>query len=107
MTDLSPLCSDVLSHIHATDEYKRFNQLLKEVKADEELYKRVMAFRERKFLLQQTDTEDLLDMYDALTNEYEDVINIKLVNDFLESEEAFCRMIQVFYQNLLDGLEIE
>lgn len=107
MTDLTYLSDSVLKAIYDTSEYKEYQSLLGQVKQDPVLYARVNEFREKNFMLQQSDSEDLLDMMDALTNEYEDVINIELVNEFLEAEIAFCRMIQDFNHKLIDGLEFD
>ena len=107
MTDLSYLSEEVLKAVYDTIEYKDYRALLEKVKEDPVLYARVNEFREKNFLLQQSDSEDLLDMMDALTNEYEDVINIELVNEFLEAEIAFMRMMQDFNHKLIDGLEFD
>ena len=54
-----------------------------------------------------TDSEDLMDMLDALTNEYEDVINIELASEFLEAEVALCRLVQNFQRDVIAGLNFE
>ena len=107
MTDLSALCDHVLKEICNTEEYITYEKNLQKLKKDPSLYERVNEFRTKNFMLQQSDSEDLLDMLDALTNEYEDVINIELVNDFMEAEVALCKMVQEFYRKLIDGLEFE
>lgn len=107
MTDLTYLSEYVLNEIYNTPEYKEYEAELSLLKADPTLYERVTEFREKNFLLQQSDAEDMLDHMDALTNEYEDVINIELVNDFMEAEVALCKMIQNFNRNMIDGLKFE
>ena len=71
------------------------------------MYKRVTEYREKNFALQQSDSEDLLDLLDALTNEYEDVINIELASDFIEAEVALCRLVQNFNKDIIAGLNFE
>ena len=107
MTDLTDLTNYVIKTICDTEEYKRYRELLEKVKQDEPLHQRVNELREKNFRLQQEDSEDLLDMMDALTNEYEDVINIELVSDFLEAEVSLCRMIQTFNYMLVEGLNFD
>ncbi len=107
MTDLTDLTNYVIKTIYNTEEYCRYRQLLEKVKQDEPLYQRVNELREKNFRLQQEDSENLLDMMDALTNEYEDVINIELVSDFLEAEVSLCRMIQTFNYMLVEGLNFD
>lgn len=107
MTDLSSLCSHVVGEICATPEYRQYEETLKQLKKDEPLFKRVTEYRERNFALQQSDSEDLMDMLDALTNEYEDVINIELASEFLEAEVALCRLVQNFQRDVIAGLNFE
>ena len=61
MTDLTALCSHVVSAICQTPEYRQYEETLKQLKKDEPLYKRVTEYREKNFALQQSDSEDLLD----------------------------------------------
>ncbi|MBQ3890656.1 MAG: YlbF family regulator [Lachnospiraceae bacterium] len=107
MTDLTALCSHVVSEICQTPEYRQYEETLKQLKKDEPLYKRVTEYREKNFALQQSDSEDLLDLLDALTNEYEDVINIELASDFIEAEVALCRLVQNFNKDIIAGLNFE
>ena len=107
MTDLSSLCSQVVGEICSTPEYKKYEETLSKLKTDEHLYKRVTEYREKNFFLQQSDSEDLMDMLDALTNEYEDVINIELASEFIEAEVALCRLIQNFQKDVIAGLNFE
>lgn len=105
MTDLSALSNQVLETIKGTEEYKNYKALLAEIKKNPAIYDRVNELREKNFMLQQSDSEDILDMMDALTNEYEDVINSELASEFLGAEVALCRLIQEFNRSLTDGLE--
>lgn len=107
MTDLTFLCDEVIAKLCDTAEYKEYMSLLSRIKEDAGLYERLTEFREKNFMLQQSDSEDLFDMLDALTNEYEDVINIELASDFFEAEAAFCKMIQDFNYKLVEGLKFE
>lgn len=107
MTDLTFLCDEVIAKLCDTAEYKEYMSLLSRIKEDAGLYERLTEFREKNFMLQQSDSEDLFDMLDALTNEYEDVINIKLVSEFMEAEAGFCRVMQTFIDAVTMGLEFD
>lgn len=107
MTDLSNLCNTVLDTFFATEEYRTYSELLERLKAEPVLFERVNEFREKNFILQQSDSEDLFDMLDALTNEYEDVINIELASEFIEAEAALCKLIQDFNRRVVDGLKFD
>ena len=78
-----------------------------QLREDPELYKRVDAMRDKNFMIQQGDAGDPYDMMDALTNEYEGVINNESVSEFINAEIALCKMIHEFNRNVTAGLEIE
>ena len=107
MTDITELSNQVINTIHETDEYIAYIETRNELRKDPALYERVNEFRAKNFLLQQADSDDLLDMMDALTNEYEDVINIELVSEFITAEVALCRLVQEFNHRLIDGLDFD
>lgn len=107
MADISSLANSVIEQIKVTDEYKEFQSLLARVKENPALYERLNEFRRRNFDIQMSDSGDTLDMMDALTNEFEDVINMELATEFLEAEAAFCGLMQEFYNTVTDGLEFD
>lgn len=107
MTDLTSMSNQVVEAIRNTPEYSEFIRLLNKLREDPELYRRVDEMRDKNFLIQQGDIGDPYDMMDALTNEYEDVINNKSVGEFINAEVALCRMIHEFNRNVTAGLEIE
>ena len=53
------------------------------------------------------ESSELMDLMDALTNEYEDVINNESVARFLEAEAAICRMVREFNLMVTEGLEFD
>ena len=107
MTDLTSMSNQVVEAIRNTPEYAEFIRLLNKFREDPELYRRVDEMRDKNFLIQQGDIGDPYDMMDALTNEYEDVINNKAVGEFITAEVALCKMIHEFNRNVAAGLEIE
>ena len=107
MTDLSYLSGQVTQALKETYEYGEYRRLLEAMRANGPVYDRVREFREKNFFIQQQASDDMLDLLDALTNEYEDVINMELVNDFIEAEAAFCRLIQDFNTAIIDNLEFD
>ena len=107
MTDLTGLSNQVGEAIRNTPEYQEFHRLLLQLREDPELYKRVDAMRDKNFMIQQGDAGDPYDMMDALTNEYEDVINNESVSEFIKAEIALCKMVHEFNRNVTAGLEIE
>lgn len=108
MTDTSKLSQYVIGEIRSTPEYLWYEEKLTEIKKDPVLYQRVNEMREKNFQLNQKEnSEEILELMDALTNEYEDVINIKLVSEFMEAEAGFCRVMQTFIDSVTMGLEFD
>lgn len=107
MNDLSLLSKEVTEALLATPEYIRYKELLTKLKEQPELHQQVNEMREKNFKIQYTYAEDALDMIDALTNEYDDVINIELVGQFMEAEASLCKLVQNFYTSVISELEFE
>ncbi|MCR5722660.1 MAG: YlbF family regulator [Lachnospiraceae bacterium] len=107
MTDLTDLSNQVSEAIRNTPEYAEFNRLLMKLKEDPQLYRLVDEMRDKNFMIHQGDVGDPYDMMDALTNEYEGVINKVSVSEFLQAEIALCRMIHEFNRNVTASLEID
>ena len=108
MTDLSELEAHVLKVLRGTSEYREYDRTLKELQRNPELYQRVNEMREKNFLIQQKEEdEDIMELMDALTNEYEDVIGMSCVTEFIEAEAAFVKMIQEFTNTVTYGLEFD
>lgn len=110
MTDIGYLVQYVLERLSETPEYIAYKETLAKLKDNPDLYRKVNELREKNFRLTENEdivSEDLLELSDALTNEYEDVINTELVREFMEAEAAFCRMMQDFNLSLTEGLEFD
>lgn len=107
MTDINALANRVVEEIKATDEYREFAGLLAEVKKDSALYERLNELRAKNFDIQTGESEDAYDLLDALTNEFEDVINMELARGFLEAEASLCGLIQDLFAEVSNGLEFD
>lgn len=107
MSDLSLLTEQVTEALLATPEYTRYRELLGRLKEDPELYAKVNEMREKNFRIQYNYSEDMLDRIDALTNEYDDVINIELVGQFMEAEVSLCQLVRNFYTSVISKMEFE
>ena len=106
MTDMTQLGKKIVEEIHSTEEYKTYINLRREVEKDPALLLRVTELMEKNSRLHQTDSEELFALCDALTNEYEDVINNELACDFMEAEVVLCRLVQELSYIVLEGLEL-
>ena len=109
MTDLSNLTTNVINVIRETDEYIEYRDSLNAIRSDPSLYTRVNEMREKNFEIHQSnaDSEELMDLMDALTNEYKDVITNEAVGRFLEAEADICKLFQEFYYAVTEGLDFD
>ena len=91
-----------------SDAYREYLYQREKIKKQPEIYEKVNEFRQRNFDLQnETDSEDMLDRMEAFEREYEKFRENPLVDDFLQAELAFCRMMQEVYVLLADEIDFE
>lgn len=84
-----------ISEVKRSPEYLEYEQQLENIQKEPELYARVNEFRRKNFELQNNEApENLMDRLDELEREYAQLRDITLVENFLEAEVAFCRMMQ-------------
>lgn len=94
--------------IMTSDAYREYLYQREKIKKQPEIYEKVNEFRQRNFDLQnETDSEDMLDRMEAFEREYEKFRENPLVDDFLQAELAFCRMMQEVYVLLADEIDFE
>lgn len=94
--------------IMTSDTYRQYYYQREKIKKQPELYEKVNEFRQRNFDLQnETDSDDMLDRMEAFEREYEKFRENPLVDDFLQAELAFCRMMQEVYVLLADEVDFE
>lgn len=92
--------------IQESDTYKEYLLQREKIKTQPELYDKVNEYRQKNFDLQnESDGEDLFDRMEAFEREYAKFRENPLVDDFLQAEVAFCRMMQDV--NVLLAAEID
>jgi len=95
MTAIEEATIRFAADIKETDVYQEYYRRLSAIKAEPKLYEKVNEFRMKNFKLQSCEQSDgLLEKVEHLEQEYEDIIDNPLVDDFLRAEIAFCRMMQ-------------
>lgn len=94
--------------IKATETYQKYSVQLERIKGEPELFDKVNEYRWRNYELQNTSQVDqLFDRIDAFEKEYEKFRENPLVDDFLNAELAFCRMMQEINVYITEELEFE
>lgn len=86
---------DFVGAIKNSPEFRQYEMQLLKIKKQPELYQEVNEFRQKNFVVQNTEDKDtLMDRIDELAQEYEQLRENPLVEDFMEAEISFCRMMQ-------------
>lgn len=105
MTDLSELTELLVDKIRETEEFSTYKKTLQVIKENSSVYERVEELLSKNYELQKSEPEDMIDLMDALTKEYEDVINIEAVGEFLEAEAAYSHLVREVNRRVVQGLE--
>lgn len=86
---------DLVRAVKSSEEYRNYELQLAELKKQPVLYDKVNEFRQKNFHIQNTETsENIMDCMDELEKEYEELRENSLVEEFLEADTSFCRMMQ-------------
>lgn len=101
MSDIQKAKTEFIDAIRNTEEYLCFQQQLHRVKQVPMLKEQIDEFRVKNFTLQKSEQgEDLLEKMEHFQNEYATFQDDPIVNDFLQAELSFCRMMQDIYEDL-------
>ncbi len=99
---------DYASRIQETDIYRKYCKERERLKKDPELYAKVNEYRRSTYELHNnTDKDQLFDRMDAYEKEYESFRENPLVENFLQAELDFCRLIQELNIIIMDHLDFE
>ena len=103
MKNVEDAVKQLTSAIKESDIYLEYEKQLNRVKAVPELKAQIDEFRMRNFKLQ-TNAFDKLEQFE---DEYAEFRENPLVNDFLASELAFCRMMQEINRCIMNSVDFE
>ena len=108
MTIMDRAVEEFIQRIKETQEYRDYQIQKVNIEQIPELKQQVDEFRERNFEIQsESDGDILFDEIDQFESEFEGLLKDTKVNDFLESELAYCRMIQDFTAKITAGLDFD
>ena len=94
--------------IKDSDIYREYRRQSEKVDNTVDMREKIDEYRVRNFELQNSvQTEDLLDKLDAFEREYEKFREDPLVEEFLDAELAFCRMMQEIDVKLAEAMDFE
>ena len=94
--------------IKDSDIYREYRRQSERVDNAGDMREKIDEYRVRNFELQNSvQTEDLLDKLDDFEREYEKFREDPLVEEFLDAELAFCRMMQEIDVKLAEAMDFE
>lgn len=81
--------------VKQSEVYQEYARQLTKIKAEPELYGKVNEFRQKNFEIQNSEApENMMERMEELDREYEWLREKPVVEDFLQAELVFCRMMQ-------------
>ncbi len=84
-----------IREVKQSEVYGKYAEQLERVKAEPGLYEKVNEFRKKNFDIQNNGSaENMMERLEELDKEYSWLREDALVEDFLQAELAFCRMMQ-------------
>ena len=102
-------CTQALTEaVRNSSEYKRYQRIRAEVLEHPDVAKRLHEFRMKNYLIQ--NSQDNIDLYtetDKLEKEYKEFCKDPIVEEYLEAENAFCKIIRQINWDLIENLDVE
>ncbi len=96
----------LMREIKKCNQYNQYQRLRKKVSKNADLYQRMNQFRKRSFIMQNEENYDP-GAIDRLWDEYQDVLVLPEVREFLASERSLCLMMQNIHQLLNDAIDFD
>lgn len=106
MNELDRAVITYIMAIKSTETYRNYARERDKVKQYPELKAQIDDFRRRNYEMQSSADTDSHKI-DQFERDYEDFRENPLVDDFLEAELAFCRMMQKANMQVTEAIEFE
>lgn len=99
---------ELVEALKASREYCEYQDIKRRVHNLPELESRIHEFRHKNYLLQNSQGDiDLYDETDRMEQEYREFRKNPLVKQYLEAENALCRVIQEVNWTLIEELDFD
>lgn len=106
--DINRIKEPIILFIKNTNEYKKYTYEKERLSQFPELKKQIDEFRRHNYEIQNEEDSDVLfDKIDELENEYAEIEDNPLVNDFLQAEVDLCRLVQEFFISITEALDFD
>ena len=108
MMEVQEALEQLAQAVKESEVYREYRRQSERVDNAGDMREKIDEYRVRNFELQNcVQTEDLLDKLDAFEREYEKFREDPLVEEFLDAELAFCRMMQEIDVKLAEAMDFE
>lgn len=108
MMEVQEALEQLAQAVKESEVYREYRRQSERVDNAGDMREKIDEYRVRNFELQNSvQTEDLLDKMDDFEREYEKFREDPLVEEFLDAELAFCRMMQDIDVKLAEAMDFE
>jgi len=108
MDKIEKATDELIEAIKESDIFLNYEMQKEKVQKQPELKQRINEFRQQNYMLQNSvEADKLFDQVDCFQKEYESFREIPLVNDFLNAELGFCRMMQEINARITEAVDFE
>ena len=93
--------------ILGSDEYTKFQFYREHLMKEEDLYRKVNEFREKNFELQIRGDSANANLVEHLTQQYINILEKPVVNEYMQAELILCRKLQMMYRIITEKIELD
>ncbi len=106
--DVNECLDQLIEALKLCPELERYNEARRELKKYPDREQRLNDFRKKNFQLQNAAGEiDLFTEMDRLADEYRDVYQDEVMQNYLKAEAALCRVVQTINGAVIESLDFE
>ena len=102
------ITDEYIKRIMEQEEYIAYSSQVRAIQKYPELMEKINAYREENFRIQnEYEGDELYDRMEEFANRNEQLTDIPIVQEFLSSEAAFCRLMQEINIHIMEGLNFQ
>ena len=94
MNEVEQRTKELTGAIQRSSVYTQYQILYNELKENHQLCDRVNEFRRRRFQLEMSETDHLVEQMNGLSWEFKDILEQTLVKEFLAAEQRYGKMFR-------------
>lgn len=108
MSGLKKETDAFIESVKKSEEYLEYHKRLEEIKQDEELWKKVVDYRRKRYNLQNmANEEELFDKSETFEKDYVALKDTPGVSEYLDAEVALCRLVQEVCMKISEAIDFE